>query len=48
MTTIEVVKGGHIPFDDNPMESHGALMKWLEKKVVKSRGNHANEICLLR
>eukprot|EP00565_Helicotheca_tamesis_P002073 CAMPEP_0185729294 /NCGR_PEP_ID=MMETSP1171-20130828/5075_1 /TAXON_ID=374046 /ORGANISM="Helicotheca tamensis, Strain CCMP826" /LENGTH=402 /DNA_ID=CAMNT_0028398093 /DNA_START=64 /DNA_END=1272 /DNA_ORIENTATION=- len=26
---IEVVKAGHVPFDDNPEDSNGALMKWL-------------------
>jgi pimeloyl-ACP methyl ester carboxylesterase len=30
-TTIDVVKSGHMPFDDNPLETHGALLRWLEK-----------------
>lgn len=34
-TTIDCVKSGHVPFDDNPVESHAAMMRWLEKKVVK-------------
>eukprot|EP01082_Thalassiosira_pseudonana_P002558 g2151.t1 g2151 contig11:826342-827571(+) len=34
LTTIDVVKGGHIPFDENPVQTHGAMLKWLEKKVV--------------
>ena len=30
-TTIDVVKSGHIPFDDNPLDTHNALLRWLEK-----------------
>jgi pimeloyl-ACP methyl ester carboxylesterase len=33
-TTIDVIKSGHMPFDDNPLETHDALLRWLEKKVV--------------
>lgn len=33
-TTIDIVKAGHIPFDDNPLDTHAAMMKWLENKVV--------------
>ncbi|KAL7536570.1 hypothetical protein ACHAXR_007244 [Thalassiosira sp. AJA248-18] len=35
MTTIDCVKSGHMPFDDNPVETHNAMMKWLNKKIVK-------------
>ena len=35
MTSIDVVKSGHMPFDDNPVESHEAMVKWLNRKVVK-------------
>lgn len=35
LTTIDVVKGGHMPFDDNPIETHQNMLKWLEKKVLK-------------
>lgn len=34
-TTIAVVKSGHVPFDDNPVDTHNAMMKWLENKIVK-------------
>lgn len=34
MTTIDVVKGGHILFDDNPVETHEAMMRWIQKKVL--------------
>ena len=34
-TTIDVVKSGHIPFDDNPVETHEAMLTWLDKKVLK-------------
>ncbi|KAL3817005.1 hypothetical protein ACHAXA_010125 [Cyclostephanos tholiformis] len=33
-TTIDVVKSGHMPFDDNPIETHEAMLRWLEKKVL--------------
>ncbi len=33
-TTIDVVKSGHMPFDDNPSETHEAMLRWLEKKVL--------------
>lgn len=33
-TTIDVVKSGHVPFDDNPIETHEAMLKWLKKKVL--------------
>ncbi|KAL3782712.1 hypothetical protein ACHAW5_005922 [Stephanodiscus triporus] len=33
-TTIDMVKSGHMPFDDNPMETHEAMLRWLEKKVL--------------
>jgi hypothetical protein len=35
LTTIDVVKGGHMPFDDNPVETHQNMMKWLENKVLQ-------------
>lgn len=34
-TTIDVVKSGHVPFDDNPVDTHDAMVRWLEKKVMK-------------
>jgi pimeloyl-ACP methyl ester carboxylesterase len=34
MTTIDVVRGGHILFDDNPVETHEAMMRWIQKKVL--------------
>ncbi|KAL3823534.1 hypothetical protein ACHAXA_007212 [Cyclostephanos tholiformis] len=33
-TTIDVVKSGHMPFNDNPIETHKAMLRWLEKKVL--------------
>ncbi|KAL3817671.1 hypothetical protein ACHAXA_002820 [Cyclostephanos tholiformis] len=33
-TTIDIVKSGHMPFDDNPIETHEAMLRWLEKKVL--------------
>ena len=33
-TTIDVVKSGHMPFDDNPMETHKAMLRWLMNKVL--------------
>jgi pimeloyl-ACP methyl ester carboxylesterase len=33
-TTIDLVKSGHVPFDDNPIETHEAMLRWLEKKVL--------------
>ena len=35
LTTIDVVKGGHMPFDDNPVETHQNMLKWLENKVLQ-------------
>lgn len=35
MTTIDVVSGGHILFDDNPIEVNAAMLKWLDRKVLK-------------
>ncbi len=32
-TTIDVVKSGHMPFDDNPMETH-EMLRWLENKFL--------------
>lgn len=34
-TSIDVVAGGHVPFDDNPDEAHGSMLRWLARKVVK-------------
>jgi pimeloyl-ACP methyl ester carboxylesterase len=33
LTTIDVVKGGHMPFDDNPIITSQKMLSWLEKKV---------------
>ncbi len=30
-TTIDMVISGHVPFDDNPIDTHAAMMRWLEK-----------------
>ena len=30
-TTIDMVKSGHVPFDDNPIDTHAVMMRWLEK-----------------
>mmetsp|Transcript_87 Transcript_87/g.189 ORF Transcript_87/g.189 Transcript_87/m.189 type:complete len:431 (+) Transcript_87:87-1379(+) len=35
MTTIDCVRSGHIPFDDNPVESHELMMKWMAKRIAK-------------
>lgn len=34
MTTIDVVRGGHLLFDDNPSETHDSLLKWINKRVL--------------
>lgn len=34
MTTIDVVKAGHLLFDDNPSDTNNAMMRWIEKKVL--------------
>jgi pimeloyl-ACP methyl ester carboxylesterase len=33
LTTIDVIKSGHMPFDDNPIDAHEKMLSWLEKKV---------------
>jgi pimeloyl-ACP methyl ester carboxylesterase len=33
--SFELVECGHVPFDDNPTESNGAMLQWLEKAVNK-------------
>jgi pimeloyl-ACP methyl ester carboxylesterase len=36
-TTLDVIqKSGHIPFDDNPIETHTSMLRWLEKKILTS------------
>ena len=35
-TTIDVINSGHVPFDDNPIDTHKSMMKWLNSKVVKN------------
>jgi pimeloyl-ACP methyl ester carboxylesterase len=36
-TTLDVIqKSGHIPFDDNPIETHTSMLRWLEKKILPS------------
>lgn len=35
LTTIDVVKSGHMPFDDNPIDTHEKMLNWLEKRVLK-------------
>lgn len=32
--SFHYVKGGHVPFDDNPSESNASLLEWLETRVV--------------
>eukprot|EP00548_Thalassiothrix_antarctica_P011041 CAMPEP_0194162096 /NCGR_PEP_ID=MMETSP0152-20130528/79315_1 /TAXON_ID=1049557 /ORGANISM="Thalassiothrix antarctica, Strain L6-D1" /LENGTH=92 /DNA_ID=CAMNT_0038871973 /DNA_START=1139 /DNA_END=1417 /DNA_ORIENTATION=+ len=27
--TMDIIQGGHIPFDDNPKESNKSLLRWL-------------------
>jgi len=34
-TSIDVINSGHIPFDDNPIDTHKSMLKWLNSKVVK-------------
>ena len=34
-TTIDVINSGHVPFDDNPIDTHKSMLKWLDSKVVK-------------
>lgn len=29
--SFQVVSGGHIPFDDNPMDSHKSMLQWLDQ-----------------
>lgn len=33
LTTIDIVKSGHMPFDDNPTDTHEKMLNWLEKKI---------------
>lgn len=35
MTSMDVLKSGHMPFDDNPEEAHGFMLRWLERRVLK-------------
>lgn len=34
-TSIDVISGGHVPFDDNPDEAHRSMLRWLDRKVLK-------------
>ena len=34
MTTINTLKSGHMPFDDNPEEAHDAMIKWLNRRIA--------------
>ena len=34
MTTIDVVCGGHLLFDDNPSDTNDSLLKWINKMVL--------------
>jgi pimeloyl-ACP methyl ester carboxylesterase len=34
-TTIDIVKSGHVPFDDNPLDTHAAMMRWLDNSVMR-------------
>ena len=34
MTTIDVVSGGHLLFDDNPSDTHNSLLRWINKRVI--------------
>ena len=33
LTTIDVIKSGHIPFDDNPFDTHAKMLNWLQRKI---------------
>ena len=33
LTTIDVVNSGHIPFDDNPFDTHTKMLDWLQRKI---------------
>ena len=33
-TTIDVVSGGHLLFDDNPSDTHNSLLRWINKIVM--------------
>ena len=32
---LEVVRAGHVPFDDNPEDSNGVMLRWLEATVIR-------------
>jgi len=34
--SFEIVKAGHVPFDDNPLASNTAMLKWLEDVIEKT------------
>ena len=34
MTTIDVVRGGHLLFDDNPLDTHNSLLRWINKRLM--------------
>ena len=33
-TSIDVVSAGHLLFDDNPVDTHNCLMKWINRKIL--------------
>lgn len=34
--SFETIQGGHVPFDDNPVDSNLSLVRWLSNKMVLS------------
>lgn len=34
LTTMDIIESGHIPFDDNPVDTHEKLLNWLKKRVL--------------
>ncbi|KAL9186192.1 hypothetical protein ACHAXT_005430 [Thalassiosira profunda] len=35
MTSLDTLSSGHMPFDDNPEETHESMLRWLNKRIVK-------------
>ena len=34
LTTLDIIESGHIPFDDNPVDTHERLLNWLKKRLL--------------
>lgn len=42
--SFDLVQSGHIPFDDNPVQSNGAMMQWLTDVVENGAGTKKQEV----